>query len=36
MEGGRLLEVVRKRLSEDDARVVFKQLCEGIKYLHAR
>ena len=36
MEGGRLLEVVRRKLNEDQARIVFKQLCEAIKYLHSR
>lgn len=36
MEGGRLLEVVRRKLNEDQARVVFKQLCEAIRYLHSR
>lgn len=36
MEGGRLLEVVRRKLNEDQARIVFKQLCEAIKYLHLR
>ncbi|GMH46184.1 hypothetical protein BSKO_14152 [Bryopsis sp. KO-2023] len=36
MKGGRLLEVVLKRLSEKDARLVFQQLVSGILYLHDR
>lgn len=38
LAGGELLEVLinKGRYTEDDARIIFKQLIEGVKYLHAK
>ena len=38
LEGGELLDVLinKGRYTEDDARVIFKQLIEGVRYLHGK
>lgn len=36
MNGGRLLEVVLKRPPEESTRMIFRQLIEGIAYLHSQ
>lgn len=36
MMGGRLVEVVQKRPSEDKTIRIFRQLIEGIQYLHSK